>query len=125
MPKKQLENPFIKPQRSKTPKHPRYNLTSTVVSARTKKTINLPRLVNSTIEDNITKDVRNLFRLKKENKAIKDRIIRGIRTLFESEEEDYYKPPRISNIYSNNLIEYETKGDKDKTLSIIKYLERT
>ena len=34
------------------------------------------------------KDVRNIFRLKKENKAIKDRINRGIRNLFEHEEED-------------------------------------
>ena len=37
-------------------------------------------------EDNIIKDVRNLFRLKKE--AIKDRIIRGIKNLFQ---QDYYK----------------------------------
>ena len=29
------------------------------------------------------KDVRNLFRLKKENKVIKDRIIRDIRNHFE------------------------------------------
>ena len=29
-------------------------------------------------EDNIIKDVRNLFKLKKENKAIKDRIIKDI-----------------------------------------------
>ena len=34
------------------------------------------------------KDVRNTFRLKKENKAIKDRINRDIRNLFEHEEED-------------------------------------
>ena len=34
------------------------------------------------------KDVRNIFRLKKENKAIQDRINRDIRNLFEHEEED-------------------------------------
>ena len=34
------------------------------------------------------KDVRNIFRLKKENKAIKDRINRDIRNLSEHEEED-------------------------------------
>ena len=34
------------------------------------------------------KDVRNIFRLKKENKAIKDRINRDIRNLLEHEEED-------------------------------------
>ena len=49
------------------------------------------------IEDNIIKDVKNLFRLKKENEAIKDRIIRDIRNLFQHEEEDYYKPVRVFN----------------------------
>ena len=39
------------------------------------------------------KSIRNLFKLKKENKTIKDRIIREIRTLFEQQEEkDYHKP---------------------------------
>ena len=35
------------------------------------------------------KDIRNLFRLKKENTAMKNRIIRNIRILFGHEEEDY------------------------------------
>ena len=35
------------------------------------------------IGDNITKDVRNIFRTKKKKEAIKDRIIRDIRNLFE------------------------------------------
>ena len=64
-----------------------------------------------TIEDNIIKDARNLFRLKKtkkekndsvikdiknlftskaENSAIKDRILRDIRNLFENKEEENY-----------------------------------
>ena len=30
-------------------------------------------------------------------KTIKDKIIRDIRTLFEQQEEDYYKPKRVSN----------------------------
>ena len=39
------------------------------------------------------KSIRNLFKLKKENKTIKDRIIKEIRTLFEQQEEkDYHKP---------------------------------
>ena len=61
-------------------------------------------------EENIIKDIRNLFRLKKElnytaikdirkllkpekeTKAIKDRILRDIKNLFEHEEEEnYYK----------------------------------
>ena len=37
------------------------------------------------------KDIRNLFRLEKETKAIKDRIPRDIKNLFEHEEEENYK----------------------------------
>ena len=42
-------------------------------------------------EENIIKDIRNLFRREKE---IKDRILRGIKNLFEheKEKENYYKP---------------------------------
>ena len=31
-----------------------------------------------------------------------DKILRDIRTLYESEEEDYHKPVRTSNAFSNN-----------------------
>ena len=31
-------------------------------------------------------------------KTIKDKIIRDIRTLFEQQQEDYYKPKRVSNL---------------------------
>ena len=44
-------------------------------------------------EENITNDVRNLFRLEKETKSIKDRILRYIKNLFEDEEEENcFKP---------------------------------
>ena len=62
-------------------------------------------------ERNIIKDIRNLFRqkkeldytavkdlfrLKKETKAIKDRILRGIKNLLEHEEQqNYYAPERV------------------------------
>ena len=58
-------------------------------------------------EDNIFNNIRNLFRLKQENEAIKDRIIRDIKNLFE-QEEDYYKPARAGNFYTNNYIEYQS-----------------
>ena len=45
----------------------------------------------------MTKSIRKLFKLKKENKTIKDRTIRDIKTLFEEEEDDYYKPVRIGD----------------------------
>ena len=70
------------------------------------------------------KDIRNFFRLEKETKAIKDGIRRDIKNLFEYEEEKeiYYKPVRISNFWSNNYIQYESNGDRNKTLSVEEYL---
>ena len=53
------------------------------------------------------RDIRNLFRLEKENKAIKYKIYRGIRNIFEykeEEDEDYYKPVEVGNFCSNNYI---------------------
>ena len=66
----------------------------------------------------------------KKTKAIKgirkenfnsDKILRDIRTLYELNKEDYYKPVRIGNVFSSNYIEYESNGDKDKTLFIDDY----
>ena len=69
-----------------------------------------------------TLEIRNLFRLKKENEAIKGRIFRDVKNLFE-QEEDYYKPVRVVNFHSNNYIEYENNGDRNKTPSIKEYLD--
>ena len=51
------------------------------------------------IKDNIIKDIRNLFRKKKEKVAIKGRKIRNVKSLFEleKEEEKYCKPLRVGN----------------------------
>ena len=38
--------------------------------------------------------------------------------------EDYYKPVRIGNFWSRNYIEYESNGDRNKTLSIEEYLNK-
>ena len=80
-------------------------------------------------EENIIKDIINLFRLKRElnytaikglrnlfrpekgNKGIKDRIIRDISNLSEHEE-DYYKPVIVSNFRSKKCIECKIKGDR-------------
>ena len=55
------------------------------------------------IDDNTVTNIRNPFNLKKENKAIKDRI----RNLSEQEKEDYSKPVRVGNFYSSNYIKYK------------------
>ena len=71
-------------------------------------------------EENIIKDIRNLFRLKKElnytpikyirnifrlekeTNANKDRILRDIQNYFEheKEEENYYKPVSVNSFWS-------------------------
>ena len=61
--------------------------------------------------------------LEKENKAIKNRIIKDIRNLFEQEDKYYYKQVRVGNFWNNNYIEYESKSNIIKNLSIKEYLE--
>ena len=39
-------------------------------------------------------------------------------------DDDYYKPIRIGKAFSSNYTEYESNGDKDKTLSIKEYLDK-
>ena len=95
-------------------------------------------------EENVIKDIRNLFRIKKKQnyiaikyiknlfrqekktKAIKDRILRDIKNIFEheKEEENYYKPVRVSNFWSNNYIECKSNGDRNKILSVEEYLNK-
>ena len=70
------------------------------------------------------KEIRNLFRLKKRNEAIKDRVIRDIWNIFEGEEEDYLKPVNAVTFWSNNYIEYESNGERNKKLSAEEYLHK-
>ena len=54
---------------------------------------------------------------------IEYRGIRDIKNLFDwSIDEDYYKPIKSNDAINSNYIEYESKGDKNKTLSIKGYL---
>ena len=73
--------------------------------------------------DNIIKNIRNFFKLKKENKAIKTIIIiiitiiiiiRDISNLLELEIKDYYEPIKVNNFYSNNYVVYKGNGDGNK-----------
>ena len=68
------------------------------------------------------------MKLKKKNTKIKDKlktikITRDIRTLFKQEEEDYYKPKRVSNFWNNNYIEHESNV-KNNNLSLDEYLNK-
>ena len=82
---------------------------------------NLFRL-NKELNYTALKDIKHLFRWEKETKAMKDRILRDIKNLFEHEEENYYKPVRVNNFWSNNYNEFESNDDRNKTLSVEEYL---
>ena len=76
------------------------------------------------IHNTAVEDIKNLFRLKKENKATNNRVIRDIRNLFEHEEEDYYKSVRVGNFWINNYIEHESNSDRNRTLYVEEYLDK-
>ena len=61
----------------------------------------------------------------KHERIIRDRIIRAVKTLLEQQEEDYYEPKRVSNFWNNNYIEYESNGDKNRSWSLGKCLNKT
>ena len=41
------------------------------------------------------------------------------------QEEDSYKSVRVGNFLSNSYIEYESNSDRNKTLSVEEYLNKT
>ena len=73
----------------------------------------------------IEKIEKNLSKLKKyhDYDHIEYKGIRDVKNLFDlSIDEDYYKPIKTNDAFNSNYIEYESKGDKNKTLSIKEYL---
>ena len=49
-------------------------------------------------EEKITKDIKNIFRLKKRSYKFKDLVHRSIKNLFIYKgEENYYQPVRVNN----------------------------
>ena len=66
--------------------------------------------------DTKIKDIRNLFRLKKENEAIKDKIIKYISNILEHGREDCCKPVRVGNFWNNIYTEYQDNGHRSKAL---------
>ena len=40
------------------------------------------------------------------------------------EGENYYKPVRLNNFWSNNYIEYKSNGDKNRIISVKEYLDK-
>ena len=71
-------------------------------------------------------DTRNLFRLKKEIKGIKDTVLRYIKNLFEygKKEENCYKSVTVNDFWSYNYIEYKNSGYKNITTSVEEYINK-
>ena len=78
------------------------------------------------IEKNLTELEENLSKTKKyyDYDDSEYRGIRNVRDLFDlSIDEDYYEPIIVKSAFDDNYIQYESKGDKGKNLSIKKYLK--
>ena len=71
-------------------------------------------------EENIIKNIGNLFRLEKETKGIKDKILTDLKNLFE----EYHKPVRVNNFWSSSYIKYKSNSDRYQTLSVEEYLDK-
>ena len=80
---------------------------------------NLFRL-RKAIDHSATKDIRNIFRRRRGNKTIKDKMIRDIKAF--EEEDNYYEPIKVGNIWKNDYIEYGSNSDKSKILLVKEYL---
>ena len=77
------------------------------------------------IEKNLLKLRKSLSKLKKYHyyDDIEYKGIRIVKNLFDlSIDEHYYKPIKTNDAFNSNYIEYESKGDKNKTLLIKEYL---
>ena len=71
-------------------------------------------------EESIIRNIRNLFRLENIRKGVEDKILGEIKNLFE----EYHKPVRFNNFWNNNYVEYKSNSDKNRALSVEKYLEK-
>ena len=81
-----------------------------------------PTITNITVR--VRKENRDEDKVNKEGNAIKDKLLRDMRALFESNDNDYYELVKTSNSFNSNYIEYESNGDKNKSLSIKEYLNK-
>ena len=78
------------------------------------------------IQRNLTELVENLFKTKRyyDYDDFEYRAIKNVKDLFDlSIDEDYHKPMMAMGAFNSSYIQYESKGDKGKYLSIKKYLK--
>ena len=77
------------------------------------------------IEQNLIELEESIFKLNKHYHYddVEYKGMRDIENLFsEFDEEDYHKPIKTKDAFNNNYIDYESRGDKDKKLSLREYL---
>ena len=67
--------------------------------------------------------MKNIFRLKENNKVIKEQQLEIPKILLRTKKKKI-KTVKVNNYQSNSYIEYESKGDKNKTLSVEKHLNK-
>ena len=84
---------------------------------------NLSKSKIKEIDKNLTELKESLFKLNKYYDDLEYIGITDIKGLFDETDEDYYKPIKTDNsAFSDNYIEYESKGDKNKNFSPEEYL---
>ena len=64
-------------------------------------------------EEKLIQDIRNLFRQRKKLKQLKVEYLEILRIFLS-----------INNFWSNKYIEYESNGDRNKTLSVEEYFNK-
>ena len=78
------------------------------------------------IEKNLDELERNLSKTKKyyDYDDAEYRRIKDVKDLFDlSIYEDYYKPIITNSVFNSNYIQYESRGNKDKIVTISEYLD--
>ena len=96
---------------------------------------NLSKSKIKRIEENLLDSEKSLFKFKKyydyddiEYRGIRDvgNLLNGVAingiAFNQSTDKDYYKPIKTNSAFNGNYIEYQSKEDKDKNLSIKEYL---
>ena len=78
------------------------------------------------VEESVKERKENINKLEQycyhDNDNLDYKGIKQIENLFNKINNDYYKPIKTKGAFNNNYIEYESKGDKDKRLSVKEYL---
>ena len=74
------------------------------------------------VEESLNKTKENINRLEQyryhDNDDVDYKGISDLEILFDEINRDYYKPIKTKGAFNNNYIEYESKMDKDKRLSV-------